>query len=225
MSATVEATRCNACLSDKVYAFMDSEGGVCTVCGEILVGSINGGLSIYEFRRLRGNAPEGLPDEVVNDEDKAQMVRESVRQAKSDVKAVEKEVRELVTDAAGALKTPKAGPGLLQRLRNLIWKPKPEKFPPPKEAEKRGVLPEPVGQRPSAARPHPAKVGPPASVPSVPRMGERWSVGMCLTCGLTAKYTGQVMAGKFLNGKARYVVVQTPGGKSYHGCLLCAKRV
>ena len=229
----METTRCPECLSDQIYAFQDSDGGVCYKCSAIVRGIVSGGMSIYEVRRLRGELLDN--DRPVNEEDKAATVREKIKESVNDVRkevqSVKDEVAALVKKKDAAPEQSVKAPGLLDRIVGAFSKKKEaeEPLPHPTPA-KTETPPDPRGQRPIAARPEPVKAGSPKPVMKAadnpshsPRVGSWWKVGPCLSCGTTATYTGKATRDRYANGKRRFVVIETTLGKQYYGCFLCGK--
>lgn len=216
-----EQTRCPECNSDKIYAFQDMEGGICTRCKAIIYErTIKGGLSMLELNRMYGLIPV---EETVNERDRKEEATEKARQdvvkLKSDVANLNKST---VMPAVPA--GPKE-PSLVEKAKAWLFKhgeksPERPKTPVVEEIKRK--------EEPKIAHPKPREVAsPPPPPPStvketgLPATGQLWSVGPCPSCRLPKKIEGAVTRSKASGTSARFIEISS----GHYGCFFCAKKL
>ncbi len=228
-----EVTRCPECYSDKVYAFEEAEGGMCTKCKLLISGPIRGGIGKHEMRRLRGELP---PPEVKEEPPKPSPVAVTANNVKAVVASLGKS-----STAIPAVSGPPKGPGVIQKTVGFIrrfqdeWKktapketPKPPPAPvvPPSAPPAPSITPNMMLTAIKAMTPGPVAPAPVTPVTPAklgPQIGETWQVGKCIIC----KNPPQKVAGTVVPTTVgrKYVTIRDSGGMYWSGCGLCAKKL
>jgi len=208
-----EATRCNACLSEEIYPFQDTDGGVCLKCKAVLPGPIKGGMDYSSFRRKVGLAPEL---EVINEKDEIENPGDAARKLKEDFFKM----------ASGTPATPSRTGAVSIRIPAAPTAPERPKGPTLAQRAKKWLsgLTE-AAKKPEVRDavlfvPQPSKA-PEPPVLGLPKPGEMWSIGPCQRCNLPDKKTGKLVGAKILGTSAAFVKIEF----DYTGCFFCSKKL
>lgn len=214
-----EATRCQECLSDRIYAYQDTDGGMCLACGvQVTERIIKGGISYIETTLqqklvdsdwVKGKKKILVANELDKQEEQKEKIAKDVAKLKTDIGALNKSSVTLPP-----IKEAPKGPSMAQKAKDwLLGLGKAKEPAKPTEKPKK---PEMVTTTTSPDN---------GSEVGLPKVGERWFIGPCRQCGINRKLGGTVVASKATRTSSRFIEVSVDGeGTRWYGCFFCAKK-